>query len=246
MKFTLASAAAILSFASSAAAHGGVIKWSVGSTTYTGWQPYNSPSGQVTPGRPYSSYDPILSPTGATIHCNNNGESGPSQQSITVAAGQEVTAYWSQWTHAEGPVTVYLAKCSGSSCTGFSSAGAKWFKIAEQGLISGTLAAGKWANGQLMANLKWTAKIPSSLQAGAYLIRFETLALHQANTPQFYPECAQLVVTGGGSAFPASNYLVSLPGAWTATDPGVKVDIYSEAAKTTTTYKVPGPAVWSG
>jgi len=140
----------------------------------------------------------------------------------------------------------YLAKCPGSNCNSYSSAGAKWFKIAEAGLLSGTLAAGKWANGQLMANLKWTAKIPDSLVAGAYLVRFETLALHQANTPQFYPECGQLIVTGGGSAFPSSEYLVSIPGAWGANDPGVKVDIYGTPAKTETRYIIPGPPVWNG
>jgi len=246
MKLTLATAAAILSYASSAAAHGGVTSWSVGSTTYQGWQPFLAPTGQSTVGRPYSSYDPILNPTAATIHCNNDGSTGPAPKSISIAAGQELTAYWPQWTHAEGPITVYLSRCPGTDCSSYSSSGAKWFKIAEAGLLSGTLGAGKWANGQLMANLKWTAKIPATLQPGPYLVRFETLALHQANTPQFYPECAQLQVTGSGTAFPSNAWLVSIPGAWTATDPGVKVDIYSAAAKTETKYIIPGPPVWDG
>jgi len=108
MKLTLATAAAILSYVSSTAAHGGVTSWSVGSTKYEGWQPYLSPSGQSTVGRPYSSYDPILNPTAGNIHCNNNGDTGPAPKSITIAAGQEITAYWPQWTHAEGPVTVQV------------------------------------------------------------------------------------------------------------------------------------------
>jgi cellulase len=99
------------------------------------------------------------------------------------------------------------------------------FKIFEQGLISGTVGKGSWANGLLMKNLSWTTKIPSNLKAGYYLIRWETLALHQANTPQFYPECAQLQVSGGGSAFPTSEYLVKIPGAWKASDPGVTIDV---------------------
>jgi hypothetical protein len=49
------------------------------------------------------------------------------------------------------------------------------------------------------------------------MIRWETLALHQANTPQWYPECAQLQITGSGTTFPTSEYLVSIPGAWKCT-----------------------------
>lgn len=114
-----------------------------------------------------------------------------------------------------------------------------------------------------MNTLSWTATVPPSLKAGAYLIRFELLALHQANTPQFYPEyvifekpfniltristcrCANLIVTGGGSAFPSSSFLAPMPGAWGANDPGVNIDIYSDAAKSMTTYPIPGPPLWS-
>ncbi|CAE6456216.1 unnamed protein product [Rhizoctonia solani] len=118
--------------------------------------------------------------------------------------------------------------------------------VAEQGLISGTVGKGSWANGILLKELAWTAKIPSNLKAGNYLIRWETLALHQSNTPQFYSECAQLQVTGGGSAFPTSEYLVEIPGAWKASDPGVTIDIYSSAAQTQTNYTIPGPRVYPG
>ncbi|KAG8927997.1 hypothetical protein FRC03_011124 [Tulasnella sp. 419] len=241
MKFTASFVAVVATQFASVLAHGGVTSFSIGSTTYPGWQPFNSPSGQVTAGRPYTSFNPILNPSDSTLHCNNGGESGPSQQSITINAGDTIYAYWPQWTHAEGPVTVYMAACPGTSCTGYSSASASWFKIAEQGLISGTLNKGQWANGILMKDLKWPATIPSCLKPGPYLIRFETLALHQANTPQFYPECAQLIVQGSGSTVPSG---VKIPGAWGNNDPGVIVDIYSTAAQTTTTYIIPGPPVF--
>lgn len=98
-------------------------------------------------------------------------------------------------------------------------------QIYELGLISGTVYDGQWANGLLEAALNWNTTIPSNLLPGDYLIRWETLAIHQADTPQFYPECAQLHITGTGTAFPPSSYLVSIPGAWTATDPGVNIDV---------------------
>ncbi|KAF8598394.1 glycoside hydrolase family 61 protein [Ceratobasidium sp. AG-I] len=244
--FKLSALAIILAQATSIFAHGGVTSFSIGGTKYQGWQPFLQASGQVTAGRPYTSYDPILNPTGATLHCNNGGESGPSQQTLNITAGASITAYWPQWTHAEGPVTVYLAACPSSGCTGVSSASVSWFKIFEQGLISGTVGKGSWANGLLMKNLSWTTKIPTNLKPGNYLIRWETLALHQTNTPQFYPECAQLVVTGSGSVVPTGSYVVKIPGAWQASDPGVTIDIYGTAAQTQTTYTIPGPRVYPG
>ena len=69
--------------------------------------------------------------------------------------------------------------------------------------------------------------VPKSLPAGSYLLRIEHIALHQASTlngAQFYISCAQVKVTGGGSGTPSP--LVSFPGAYKNTDPGIKVNIY--------------------
>ncbi|KAL4250064.1 Endo-beta-1,4-glucanase D [Abortiporus biennis] len=246
MKSIVISAAFILAKVASVIAHGGVTSWSVGSTTYQGWQPYLSAAGQDTAGRPYSSYNPILDAVDPTIHCNNDGSNGPIPESITIAAGSDITAHWTQWTHAQGPVTVYMASCGATNCNNVKSSGLQWFKIDEAGLLSGTVYDGSWGTGIVMDTLEWTATIPAALKPGAYLIRFELLALHQANTPQFYPECANLIVTGSGTAFPSSDYLKPIPGAWGANDPGVNIDIYLDSAKTQTTYPVPGPPVWSG
>ncbi|KAJ8701810.1 hypothetical protein PTI98_000563 [Pleurotus ostreatus] len=243
-------------------AHGGVVSYTIGGQTFTGWQPYNDPSSQSSIERPYSklatssqmclyidslkgSYDPILSATASTISCNNNGQASAHQLTTSVPAGTQIVAHWSQWTHAQGPVMVYMAKCPGS-CTAANSATLDWFKIAETGLISGTLPSGVWGTGQVMDTLSYTTSIPSSLAPGEYLIRHELLALHQANTPQFYPECAQLTVTGSGTKTPSGSYLVKFPGGYSASDPSININIYTTEAASTTTYKVPGPPVWNG
>ncbi|TFK71510.1 cellulose-growth-specific protein [Pluteus cervinus] len=228
-----------------ALAHGGVVSYTIDGTTYAGWQPYNSPTGQSTIERPYSSYDPILSVSAATFSCNNNGASGAGQKSATVRAGASITAKWSQWTHAQGPSIVYMAKCP-STCTSANSNSLSWFKIYEHGLLSGNLPNGAWGTGEVLKTLTVTSTIPASLAAGEYLIRHELLAVHQANTPQFYPECAQLIVTGGGGKTPAGQYLVKFPGGYSASDPSININIYSAEAANTTTYKVPGPPVWNG
>ncbi|KAJ8089015.1 Esterase/lipase/thioesterase [Marasmius tenuissimus] len=137
-----------------------------------------------------------------------------------------------------------MASCGGSSCNGFNAKSAKWFKIDQVGLISGTVGNGKWGSGQMIDNnSSWTTTIPSTIPAGPYLIRFETIALHSMPA-QFYPECAQLQVTGGGSQAPSSSILVSFPGAYKNTDPGVNINLYTQEAMSQTTYVIPGPAVY--
>ena len=77
-----------------------------------------------------------------------------------------------------------------------------------------------WGDGvMIQQNSSWTTTIPSSVPSGNYLIRFETIALHSLPA-QFYPECAQLSITGGGSTAPTAAELVSFPGAYSNSDPG--------------------------
>lgn len=239
MKYTVPFLAAL---ASGVAAHGGVGSYTFSGKTWAGFSPYNPNPSAQTIQRAWYSYDPIMTPDGVNIRCNNKGtETAPLHGEI--AAGTDITATWAQWTHAEGPVTVYLARCPDSGCTGWDGSGKVWFKIDEAGLLSGTINKGEWGNGIVLKTLKWTTKIPATLKPGNYLIRHEVLALHQARTPQFYPECAQLTITGTGSDYPDSSYLVSFPGAFKMSDPGVTVEINSD---TSSTYIVPGPPVWKG
>ena len=37
---------------------------------------------------------------------------------------------------------------------------------------------------------------------------------------QFYPECAQILITGGGTLQPTAAELVTFPGGYGANDPG--------------------------
>ncbi|CAN9325692.1 unnamed protein product [Alternaria alternata] len=178
------------------------------------------------------------------IRCNNKGTLGTGV-SGTIAAGAKLKTHWKQWTHRPTSLLVYMAKCPGS-CDSFDGAGKVWFKIFEQGLISGTENAGIWAGDAILDTLYATVTIPATLAAGNYLIRHELIAVHQANNPQFYPECAQFIVTGSGTASPPSSALVSFPGAYTGTEPGIAFNIDSPEAMKATTYPIPGPAVWDG
>ncbi|KAI0172910.1 glycoside hydrolase family 61 protein [Hypoxylon sp. FL1284] len=221
------------------AAHGAVTSYEIGGKTYEGYQGFSPVSGAQIIQRQWPDYNPIMTVTDARMTCNG-GTSAPI--AAEVEAGSEVTAFWKQWTHAQGPVMVWMYACDGefSGCNGESK---KWFKIDEKGLEGSNLNSENWGTADVLKNGKWTSTIPKSLKPGNYLIRHELLALHQANTPQFYPECAQLTVTGSGTATPPSNLLASIPAYAAQSDPGIMVDIYNGGA---TSYKTPGPAVWTG
>jgi len=82
--------------------------------------------------------------------------------------------------------------------------------------------------------------LPKSLPSGDYLVRPEHIGLHVEGKPQVYTGCGQITVTGGGSGKPGP--LVSFPGAYKLSDPGLAVRMGTHP----TTYTAPGPAVWSG
>ncbi|KAH0589832.1 Esterase/lipase/thioesterase [Termitomyces sp. 'cryptogamus'] len=226
-------------------AHGGVLSYSNAGNWYWGWQPYNTPVGQTSIQRPWSTYNPITDATDSTIACNDDGSSGALQLTANVVAGSAITAYWNQiWPHDVGPMLTYLAQCPGSTCTGVNAATLEWFKIDEAGLIDGTVYSGTWGSGKMIAqNSSWTTTIPSTVPSGNYLIRFETIALHSLPA-QFYPECAQINISGGGSLAPTASQLVKFPGGYSNSDPGLIIDVYSNAAQTETTYPIPGPPLY--
>jgi hypothetical protein len=86
------SAIALLALATTALAHGGVLSYNIAGTTYQGFVPYNSPTGQSTIQREWDSYNPVLDPTTSGMTCNLAGTAAA--KSATVAAGSKIVAYW--------------------------------------------------------------------------------------------------------------------------------------------------------
>ncbi|KAH8799256.1 glycoside hydrolase family 61 protein [Flagelloscypha sp. PMI_526] len=201
----------------------------------------------------YPDYNgPITDVTSNDLICNggiNPYHQPLSTKVITAAAGSTITTQW--WyslnngttspevidASHKGPIMTYLAKVSDPLSTTVT--GLKWFKIYEAGLQASSQV---WAVDTLIANHgKVSFTIPSCISAGYYLMRHELIALHGASSypgAQFYMECAQLQITGGGSTSPAT---VSFPGAYKGTDPGITVNIYYPVL---TNYTIPGPAVF--
>ncbi|KAK6539605.1 hypothetical protein TWF694_009814 [Orbilia ellipsospora] len=195
-----------------------------------------------------STNNPVTDVTLIDIACNTALVSPPPGAIINTPAGATLTMEWHHGgsgpdpndgddpvaSSHKGPIMVYLAKVDNALTA--SASGLKWFKIYEDGL---DVASNTWAVDKFIAaDGKVNFSIPTCLAPGNYLLRGELIALHGALTypgAQFYMSCAQINITGGGSASPPT---VSFPGAYSGSDPGILVNIYYPPL---TTYVIPGP-----
>ncbi|KAG8713442.1 hypothetical protein FRC09_018700, partial [Ceratobasidium sp. 395] len=160
--------------------------------------------------RPPPNNSPVTDVTSNDIRCNVNGASGSSTTTVPVAAGSTVGFVLDNTVYHQGPLAVYLGKAP-STAASWDGSGANWFKIYQLGATFSPSFA------FLDYNLStFTFKIPSTIPAGEYLLRIEQIGLHVAGAPQWYISCAQLKITGGGSASPSK---VSIPGYVSPTDP---------------------------
>ncbi|KAL2260051.1 hypothetical protein VTK26DRAFT_6080 [Humicola hyalothermophila] len=190
---------------------------------------------------------PIQDVTSDSMACNGPpNPTSPTDQVITVQAGQNVTAIWRYMLSTtgsapndimdsshKGPTMAYLKKVD--DAVNDSGVGGGWFKIQEDGFDGSVWGTERVINGQGRHSIH----IPECIEPGQYLLRAEMLALHAASSypgAQFYMECAQINVVGGtGSKQPST---VSFPGAYSGSDPGVTISIYWPPV---TNYQIPGP-----
>jgi len=196
------------------------------------------------------SYDgPQQDVTSNYMACNGgNNPTTATSQVINVAAGSTVQATWRHTLTSgsddvidashKGPVIAYLKKVSDATTdVGY---GNGWFKISEAGYNPSTQT---WAVTSLIAaGGIQQIPIPACIASGQYLLRAEIIALHGASSSggaQFYMECAQINISGGSGA--KSPATVSIPGTYSASDPGILINIYG----TLTNYTIPGPAVFT-
>ncbi|KAF4629524.1 hypothetical protein G7Y89_g8620 [Cudoniella acicularis] len=187
----------------------------------------------------YQSNSGLADVTSDQIRCYQAGTTGAKASQI-VAAGSSVGFKASPNIFHPGPLQFYMAKVpSGEDAATWDGKGQVWFKIyTEKPTSSGGQLS--WAS---LNKGTVSVTIPKSVPSGDYLLRVEHIALHMASAvggAQFYISCAQVKVTGGGSGSPSP--LVSFPGAYSSSDPGIKINIYSGA----TSYTPPGPPVWQG
>ncbi|KAK4207923.1 glycosyl hydrolase family 61-domain-containing protein [Rhypophila decipiens] len=176
--------------------------------------------------RQHTNYNsPVTDLASNDLRCNLGAPVGGTE-TVSVRAGDSITFSLDTPVYHQGPTSVYLSKAPGSVANYDGSGG--WFKIRDWGGPGWTLAG------------SYTFNIPTCIPNGEYLLRIQQLGIHNpwpAGIPQFYISCAQISVTGGGSASPAT---VSIPGAFKSTDPGYTANIYNNLQS----YTVPGPSVF--
>ncbi|EJD00880.1 uncharacterized protein FOMMEDRAFT_110262 [Fomitiporia mediterranea MF3/22] len=224
-----------------AAAHGYVRSLTIDGKKFKG----NVPNGATNPSviRQVNSVEPVKGATNKALNC------GPSAKKASLLAdanpGSTLEFDWaggdgSNWPHNIGPMMTYLASCGDTTCDKFDGSDAKWFKIDEVGLKGDS--GSTWFQQDLMNGKTAKVKLPNNLASGQYLVRHEIIGLHIAEKEggaEFYPSCAQLNVGGNGSGKPSSSELVSLPGAYKDTDPGILFNAFDGNKK----YTFPVPKV---
>lgn len=191
----------------------------------------------------------------------NPGRGAPRTLGVTAGSTVSITTGGGTSIFHPGPTHFYLAKVpAGQTAATFNGKGAVWFKIAQdqpRGLGTGSLSwetegfstpphrgLCTWNETDVMVPGKSqvSVRIPQCVQDGEYLLRVEHIALHSAsalNGAQLYLSCAQLNISGGSGSIKTGN-LVSFPGAYSATDPGILFNPYYPVP---TRYINPGPAV---
>lgn len=214
--------------------------------------------GQLNGVRAPSSNNPVQNVQSGDIACNTNLLNPVSTSVVTIPAGARVGTWWQHIIGGpqgsndpdnpiaashHGPAQVYLAKVDDASNAGTS--GLSWTKIASEGLNNGVWGVDSMIQGDGW----WYFDLPSCIAPGDYILRAELIALHSAYSTggaQFYMSCANIRVTGSGSKQLSGG--VSFPGAYSASDPGIQINIYGSTGQPDNDgkpYVAPGPDVMS-
>ncbi|TNY17650.1 glycoside hydrolase family 61 protein [Rhodotorula diobovata] len=237
---------ALAATVSSVSAHATVTSvWVNGKDTATGGAGVTAPYMRAP-----SSNSPVQDISSPFMACNDKGSSAAST-TLTVAAGDTIEP---EWYHSgargadpidpshKGPLTAWIAPYAADG----NSIKDAWVQIASEAYYP---SSSEWAVSHMIANKgRQTVVIPKTLAPGKYVVRFELLALHSAQSAggaQFYPNCADVTVTGSGTtALPKG---VSIPGFYKSDTPGVIWDIYYSATQDVTgDYVAPGTGTWDG
>ncbi|KAH7923365.1 hypothetical protein BV22DRAFT_1036374 [Leucogyrophana mollusca] len=222
-------------------AHGYVAQVTIDGKLYQGNVPNASPTPSIV--RQINNVAPVKGASNAYMNCGQSAQ----KASLVASAnpGSQLTFRWeggdgSNWPHNIGPLMTYMASCTGTTCDQYDSTNAEWFKISEVGLEPGDMV---WYQQNLMNGNVANVTIPSTIAPGQYLIRHEIIALHLANEmggAEFYPSCTQVNVGGSQTGVAQSSEMVTFPGGYSDTDPGIYDPTIFD---TPVNYTFPGPPI---
>ncbi|PYH93368.1 hypothetical protein BO71DRAFT_484645 [Aspergillus ellipticus CBS 707.79] len=176
----------------------------------------NTDSGYI---RSPPSNSPVKDVTSTDMTCNVNGDQAAAK-TLSVKSGDVVTFEWHHDSRSASDDIIASSHLGPvmvyMAPTTKGSAGSNWVRIAEDGYDDGTWAVTKLINNKGKHNIT----VP--------------------NVPAVLHGVRPFKVTSDGDETLPSG--VSIPGAYSATDPGILFNLYGSF----TTYPIPGPTVWSG
>ncbi|KXJ87237.1 glycoside hydrolase [Microdochium bolleyi] len=182
----------------------------------------------------FQSNGPVTDVSSSAMTCYERNPGSSSASTLAVTAGGTMTFGIAPNIYHPGPLNIYMAKAPSGSAATFDGKGAVWFKVyQDQPKVVGSGL--EWPNNGLSSV---TLTIPKCIPNGEYLVRFEHIGLHSAsstNGAQLYISCTQVRVSGGSGSTPSN--LLSFPGSYKSSDPGLLVNIYYPVP---TNYKAPG------
>ncbi|KAG9046775.1 hypothetical protein FS837_003647 [Tulasnella sp. UAMH 9824] len=196
-------------------AHGYVHSVTLDGTTYQGADPYgsaiSSPIHQVSSNSPAT---PVYGDIkGVVMACG--GDAKAASMTVPMTAG-------SDWPHNVGPIITYLGKCDGP-CATTDPTMINFSKIHRVDFVPGTHI---WVQSQtLYKGLPFNFTLPGDLPNGDFIMRHEVIAL--------------LTVNCGSGKIPAAT--AKFPGAYSATDPGILMNVYDDPNNLV--YRLPGPVL---
>jgi len=170
----------------------------------------------------YQHNGPVENVQSSAMTCYELQPGTPAPDTLPVSAGGTLTFQINPNIYHPGPVNVYMAKAPGSAAD-FDGKGNVWFKIYSDKPTITSQSITFPSDGVGSVNVP----IPSCIEDGEYLVRFEHIGLHSAsgtNGAQLYISCAQVKVSGGSGSY--SPNLLSFPGAYSPNDPGLLINIY--------------------
>ncbi|KAK0647154.1 glycoside hydrolase [Cercophora newfieldiana] len=184
---------------------------------------------------------PVTDVSSQSMTCYELSPGQGAPQTLGVTAGSTVSfAVGGGGIFHPGPLHAYLAKVpAGKTAKTFDGKGAVWFKIYQDGPSGFGTGSLKWPSD---SKTQVGIPIPRCVENGEYLLRVEHIALHSASSvggAQLYLSCAQLSISGGAGGIKTPG-LVSFPGAYKSTDPGILFNLYYPAP---TSYTNPGPVL---
>ncbi|RWA11080.1 hypothetical protein EKO27_g4038 [Xylaria grammica] len=113
---------------------------------------------------------PVTDLSSNDLRCNVGGATGGSTSTLALNAGDQFTFSLDQAVYHQGPVSLYMSKAP-STAAEYDGSGS-WFKTFDWGP--------NFANGQAQWTMTGTysGTIPKCIPAGEYLLRIQSLAIH--------------------------------------------------------------------